>query len=48
MALNVRRTLLKAKGLVRKGDSDGAAQLFDAVLKQFPQNKEASLSLIHI
>lgn len=45
MALNVRRTLLKAKGLVRKGDSDGAAQLFDAVLKQFPQNKEAMLGL---
>ena len=35
-------TLLKAKGLARKGDVDGASQLFAAVLEQFPQNKEAT------
>ncbi|MEZ7951347.1 MAG: tetratricopeptide repeat protein [Halioglobus sp.] len=45
MALNASRTLLKAKGLARKGDIDAAVQLFAAVLKQFPQNKEAILGL---
>ena len=45
MALNASRTLLKAKGLARKGDIDAAVQLFAAVLKQFPQNKDAMLGL---
>lgn len=48
MAINVSRALLKAKGLARKGDVDGASQLFAAVLEQFPQNKEATRGLLSI
>jgi predicted O-linked N-acetylglucosamine transferase (SPINDLY family) len=48
MAFNVSRALLKAKGLSRKGDVDGAAQLFMSVLEQFPQNKEAAKGLASI
>jgi len=45
MALNVSKTLLKAKSLARKGDVDAAMQLFTAVLEQYPQNKEAVTGL---
>jgi protein O-GlcNAc transferase len=48
VTVNVRKTLLKAKGLARKGEFDTAVELFTAVLNQFPQNKEAASGLASI
>ena len=48
MTINVSKTLLKAKGLARKGDVDGASQLFAAVLESFPHNKKALQGLASI
>jgi protein O-GlcNAc transferase len=40
--LNVKKTLLKAHSLSKKGDLESAARLFTQVLEQFPQNKQAA------
>jgi predicted O-linked N-acetylglucosamine transferase (SPINDLY family) len=45
MSLNVNQALRKAKSLVKKGELVSAAQLYSAVLAQFPQNKEAASGL---
>lgn len=45
MALNVSKSLLKAKSLARRGDLQAAARLFTAVLEQFPQNRQAAQGL---
>jgi predicted O-linked N-acetylglucosamine transferase (SPINDLY family) len=48
MALNVRKALLKAKGLARRGDADAAVRLYREILAQFPQNKQARDGLASI
>ncbi len=45
MPLNVKKALLKARGLARKGESDAAARLYSAILEEYPQNKEAAKGL---
>lgn len=41
MALNVKKVLLKARGLAKRGETDAAAQLYASIIDQFPMNKQA-------
>jgi len=43
--LNARKTLLKARGLAKKGAREEAAALFRTVLEHYPQNSEAARGL---
>jgi len=43
--LNARKTLLKARGLAKKGALEEAAALFRAVLEHYPKNGEAARGL---
>ena len=45
MPLNARKSLLKARGLAKKGALKEAADLYRAVLAQYPQNSEAARGL---
>lgn len=41
VAVNVGKSLLKAKSLIKKGDVDTAAQLYKLILASYPQNRQA-------
>ena len=45
MSLNVKRTLLKAKSLAKQGDKHAAAALYNAILDEFPANRQAAQGL---
>ena len=45
MPLNVKKALLKARGLAKKGKLDAAASLYAEVLEHYPQNREATKGL---
>ncbi len=45
MAINVGKTLIRAKSLAKKGDLAAAAQLFAAILDEFPHNRQAAQGL---
>ena len=48
LAINVNKTLMKAKSLLKKGELDAAAGLFAAVLDEYPQNRQAAKGLASI
>lgn len=41
MTINVERTLRKARGFAKAGDTNAAAKLYRGILERFPQNRKA-------